>query len=288
VTGFFGHATQSAVKRFQQKWNIEQTGFVGPLTRAAMKSACSGGSPTTTNTFSFSASPTSGSSPLAVTFTANQAETLSSDLSYVVDFGDGNRGTMSATSSGAFTLSHTYTTGGTFNPILYQERNFCGGVATYGCVADLAMASTSVTVNGGSNNPLTGGSCTTSEFLSGPGSKYGATSTPGFYVPATFANPGSNSITIEFMNYPGTGQSGTAASQSLVQGWGSPMTKTYPAGTVLYGDPDWWDGLPNTGVPPSVNCALDVQFDPCVIYQCVDGTWTTHQIVPARGVQPSF
>jgi hypothetical protein len=36
VTGNFGPATRRAVKRFQAQWNIPQTGYVGPLTRAKL------------------------------------------------------------------------------------------------------------------------------------------------------------------------------------------------------------------------------------------------------------
>jgi len=36
VTGYYGSATQSAVRRFQQKYGIEATGIAGPLTRAKL------------------------------------------------------------------------------------------------------------------------------------------------------------------------------------------------------------------------------------------------------------
>lgn len=39
-TGYFGPLTLSYVKRFQKENNIIQTGFVGPLTRAALKEEC--------------------------------------------------------------------------------------------------------------------------------------------------------------------------------------------------------------------------------------------------------
>jgi hypothetical protein len=39
VTGYFGPLTESAVREFQAKNNIEQTGTVGPLTREAINSA---------------------------------------------------------------------------------------------------------------------------------------------------------------------------------------------------------------------------------------------------------
>ena len=42
ITGFFGPATERAVKRFQQKFGIASTstGFVGPKTREAMRGRC--------------------------------------------------------------------------------------------------------------------------------------------------------------------------------------------------------------------------------------------------------
>lgn len=38
VTGYFGSLTEKAVKRFQTKYGIEQTGFVGPQTRSKLNS----------------------------------------------------------------------------------------------------------------------------------------------------------------------------------------------------------------------------------------------------------
>lgn len=38
VTGYFGNLTFGAVKRFQSKYGIRQTGYVGPLTRAKLNS----------------------------------------------------------------------------------------------------------------------------------------------------------------------------------------------------------------------------------------------------------
>jgi len=38
VTGYFGPLTEKAVKRFQQKYSLEQVGYVGPKTRALLNS----------------------------------------------------------------------------------------------------------------------------------------------------------------------------------------------------------------------------------------------------------
>ena len=34
VTGYYGPLTEKAVKKFQEKYSIQSTGFVGPITRA--------------------------------------------------------------------------------------------------------------------------------------------------------------------------------------------------------------------------------------------------------------
>ena len=42
VTGYFGSLTLSAVKKFQADYGISSTGYVGPITRAKIKSiSCS-------------------------------------------------------------------------------------------------------------------------------------------------------------------------------------------------------------------------------------------------------
>src|SRR3990167_6568244 len=92
VTGTFGRLTEKAVRRFQSANGISPTGFVGPLTRAAIKKVCAGETVSKTK-YSFKAKPTGGQAPLDVTFTAINAETIES-FTYVVDFGDGSRGDM--------------------------------------------------------------------------------------------------------------------------------------------------------------------------------------------------
>ena len=42
ITGNFGSLTKTAVIRFQAKYGISQTGYVGPITRAKINSILSG------------------------------------------------------------------------------------------------------------------------------------------------------------------------------------------------------------------------------------------------------
>jgi PKD repeat protein len=128
-TGYFGPLTLQAVENWQSSHGIVSSGtpdttgygFVGPQTRAAM--ACSG----STQNAAFSASPTSGAAPLAVTFTGPQS--VAGDT---VDFGDGTLGTMSPTacpqassSCGSNSMaSHTYTAAGTYTARLFTSVGF--------------------------------------------------------------------------------------------------------------------------------------------------------------------
>ena len=108
----------------------------------------------------FNASPTSGPAPLSVTFTVNESDELQHGDSYVVDYGDGNRDTMTANGSNSYTAAHSYTSDGTFTAKLYVEQNICGGVQTSACTSDLQVGSASVAVaEGGSGNG--GGNATT-------------------------------------------------------------------------------------------------------------------------------
>ena len=259
ISGFFGSATQSAVERFQQKYGISPTGFVGSVTRSAISTICAGGTPASSTAFSFSPSPSSGTAPLSVTFSVANADQLTGGASYVVDFGDSVRGAMiSSTAAGSYSLLHTYTAGGTFTATLYKETNLCGGISSVGCVSDLQIAKTTVTVSGssGGTSGNSGSSCTTAQFTQ-------------------INSQNGQSSTLEFMNYPGNQYGGqfTSASQSLLSNHGAPTTVTYPELTVLAGDPDWFDGQPNTGTPPSVACAYGNSGDACINYQCRAGVW---------------
>ncbi len=79
-----------------------------------------------TNSSTFSASPVSGSAPLAVAFTGSTQDTYCSnavlDLTYqyYVDYGDGQRSAV-LTRCASFSLTHTYSSGGTYTPKLMSE-----------------------------------------------------------------------------------------------------------------------------------------------------------------------
>jgi len=63
VTGYFGSLTEAAVKKFQAKYGIDQTGTVGPVTRAKLNSLYCVTTPTVTPTTSPTTSPTVSVTP---------------------------------------------------------------------------------------------------------------------------------------------------------------------------------------------------------------------------------
>lgn len=155
--GYFGRLTETAVKDFQKKYDVLQTGYVGPLTRAAIKAVCGGEKPGNSS-YSFKGDPSSGDGPLAVTFTATAVDTGPS-IWYAVDFGDGtttpDRANMAASTSttGLLYVKHTYTNKGKFTAQLLQEEDLCGivGTYTYGCTKELNVDKTEIEVKTGSS-----------------------------------------------------------------------------------------------------------------------------------------
>ena len=139
-------------------------GAVGPRTRAAIRAACAAGT-TTPNpnpgtcptyaavscpagqkiqeqplnaqgcrpqaqcvqdvTVTFTGTPTSGASPLSVTFKLGNANPSGN---YTISFGDGSAAAFPAGSSG--TQYHTYTAQGTFTASLSEQLGCSGGVCT--------------------------------------------------------------------------------------------------------------------------------------------------------------
>lgn len=130
VTGYFGMQTYGNVVRLQQEQAVYPvTGGVGPLTRAAIARVC-GGTPTPVPTQNFSASPTSGAAPLAVTFSINN--TMGEDTTRLyVDFGDGQNAKpqqiycFAYPCNPAMTLQHTYQSKGTYTARLMRDNNYC-------------------------------------------------------------------------------------------------------------------------------------------------------------------
>ncbi len=108
-------------------------------------------SDTTTTSGPLSAAPTSGAAPLAVTFTAT-----GNFSSYRVDFGDGQSSfgdiqDADCSVAGRCTMSHTYTTNGTYTATLRYtppcSSNTCPGAIYY-----QTLGTATITVGGGSTS----------------------------------------------------------------------------------------------------------------------------------------
>lgn len=125
-TGYFGFLTQSAVRLFQSEHGLLAAGFVGPATRAQIKTlTCVETLPT-----DFSATPTSGSAPLAVHFSTRVNDNPLTNVvtPFSIDFGDGSLGapqqeacTQSIPGSCSYGVSHTYTSAGTYTATLFRK-----------------------------------------------------------------------------------------------------------------------------------------------------------------------
>lgn len=138
VTGYFGALTQSAVQKWQAKYNIvssgtpDSTGYgvVGPRTAAAISIICSGGSINGISASASSAAPTvggfitvtpvSGSAPLTVSViaTVNTANSCAGAI-YNLDFGDTTNPVSIPVEAGNCdqikqTYPHTYQYGGNY------------------------------------------------------------------------------------------------------------------------------------------------------------------------------
>lgn len=126
ATGYFDATTKQSAASWQAANGVAPAvGYVGPLTRAAILRHCTAGG-VRDNNVSFTATPTSGTAPLAVAFAAS-----GSDLGkgqYIVDYGDGaSSGPVSSyctTVAGATTTScsvqagHTYQSAGAYTAAL--------------------------------------------------------------------------------------------------------------------------------------------------------------------------
>ncbi|MEK7601421.1 MAG: peptidoglycan-binding protein [Patescibacteria group bacterium] len=153
-TGYFGTATAQAVTAVQADAGISQVGIVGPATRAWFYKRCGGGGWNQ----NFSASPTSGTAPLTVGFTASNLDkaSWSTPGSYSVEFGDGTSGQMSGNAlclecnngygnGYSVSASHTYTSNGTYTAkLIYQPSFSCPPGAM--CPAMMPMPRTIGTV----------------------------------------------------------------------------------------------------------------------------------------------
>ncbi|HTR19131.1 MAG TPA: peptidoglycan-binding protein [Candidatus Paceibacterota bacterium] len=161
ATGYYGPLTAAAVGKWQAQNGVAASGnagfgIFGPLSRSFLIRWCGGA----TQGQSFSADPQSGPAPLSVTFTTGDSITASS-TTYSVDFGDGQTGDMAKGSCVgitaivggqggircSYTVSHTYTTNGTYTARLM--KNTCPpGAECF--VGPLPVASAVITVGSSS------------------------------------------------------------------------------------------------------------------------------------------
>jgi len=110
---------------------------------------------------SVSANPTSGQAPLSVTFTGfiNGSRSCGNGT-YTIDFGDGQTVAVSypdGCQAQSFSVTHQYTTGGTFNVRLFRGSQATGSIAA---LTSVSVSGTSVELNpfvvtpGINSNPL--------------------------------------------------------------------------------------------------------------------------------------
>ncbi len=167
--GVFIENTASAVVQFQAKYGIRQTGYVGPLTRAKLNSlyGCRiTPPPQPSNTFS--AYPTSGPAPLAVTFSIQSAYSGEYATPYSINYGDGLTSEPirdnNCTYAGIcyMTNPHTYTSVGTYTAKLMKTvYNTCSGTSEIACADWYSRQETvgtviiTVTSGGTAQGPIT-------------------------------------------------------------------------------------------------------------------------------------
>ena len=150
ATGYFGPLTHAAVARWQASQGVSAAGSFGPLSRERIRIWCGGGGVPLSGLLQ--ASPTRGSAPLTVQFTTTGTRELPPTNVAVptdgpvlsVDFGDGTVERMSTERRCATTdtaqgmcmlipsISHTYTSNGTFNARLLSLN--LGGERVIGTV----------------------------------------------------------------------------------------------------------------------------------------------------------
>lgn len=168
ISGYFGRLTQSNVVRFQQEQNLPAFGYVGPLTRAAITRVCGD----RTTSVNFSATPTSGPAPIAVTFSLVGSANRPVPMNGMVrlDFGDGS--SVDKTYVRTFCdsevqqpsgqwlcrVTHTYGTSGTYTSklIQYPELYPCDSAPQTNCPQQpepTILGTVTITVRGTSVPP---------------------------------------------------------------------------------------------------------------------------------------
>lgn len=155
-TGYFGPMTAQAVSSFQADEGLSQVGIVGPQTRAAFARRCGGGGGGNVN---FSATPTSGGTPLSVTFSAAPGGNVGNQ--YSVDFGDTTSSQLTfppCSIGGTCTgnVTHTYTSSGTYTAKLLQTTYACqtnSYPSTPACPTQTTVGTATITVGGYKQDP---------------------------------------------------------------------------------------------------------------------------------------
>ncbi|OGG74597.1 hypothetical protein A3A37_00760 [Candidatus Kaiserbacteria bacterium RIFCSPLOWO2_01_FULL_52_36] len=222
VTGYYGVQTESAVQLWQSSHDIissgdpETTGWgvLGPKTLMAMRQPdCSDtagdGGTTTGGTPNVQASPPSGRAPLTVSFTiTNSRSTADSGIYYTITFGDGQTDRFPPITP--FTLTHTYTSPGTYTATV-TEREQC---SAWECTGPFTIVR-SVVIS-------VGGTSSTAAAVSG--------SVSGNTVNTTYKNLPSNSY-IQLINQQTGSLQSTVASG--VSGSGTATASSVPSGTYL-------------------------------------------------------
>jgi peptidoglycan hydrolase-like protein with peptidoglycan-binding domain len=127
--GYYGESTAEAVKKYQISIGLPATGFVGPLTRAAINSSClqQGNKAPVISGGSF---PTALKVGEMGTWKVNAYDPEAGTLSYTVIWGDEGATTISEKTASpksyavqTATFSHIYNTSGTYTPIFYVFDN---------------------------------------------------------------------------------------------------------------------------------------------------------------------
>jgi PKD repeat protein len=159
ASGHFGRDTLAGLKVFQSQQGISPvTGFFGPITRAkantllGRKSSSGHSARTSSQSITFTTTPTSGQAPLTVHFSYIPG-TLSPNVGYMINFGDGtndiNPAVYPSPSSCDFNSrpvrcqsSHTYRASGTYS-VQLLESSFAG--VDYGVVGTSTITVTGTT-----------------------------------------------------------------------------------------------------------------------------------------------
>ena len=158
-TEYFGPITQRYVIQFQKEQGLPSYGIAGSMTRAAIAKVC-GDVAKKDDVTTLAVTPTTGSAPLAVSFSARSESNILVSQ-YYIDFGDGTQAEMQGISGickvGAggpcnggnnMLVSHTYSKTGTYTATL-NRRYVCNTTTGQSCAGLYSekVASVKISVN---------------------------------------------------------------------------------------------------------------------------------------------